>query len=266
MLTYQGPAFFEEALRDWLDRAYPSDPDRAYYSLSQLIAPTTQMALKMLMPYEVDADSLLAAAVGIVLHDRVLRSLAYKRPDVLVEQYLTLYEADGSVLTAGRLDAYDPRREDLWDLKVAMGPWAVQEVLKTGALPPEHVWQLNIYRLMLEQAGHTVMACRVFYIVLDKGPRLPRRLWEFEAPILPDDRVRDFLRSRTTALREEIGRVRRLEAVSPCPPDERKMGADVNGRCRRYCAVHPYCPFYWEEVDGREPEKLRLKPAMIAGQ
>ena len=220
-------------------------------TVTMLIAPTTQMALKIRDDYYEAPDSLTYAFRGTSKHEVLDK---YAGEDALSEERLTVAGA-----ITGKPDHYEDGVVSDWKtvgtykVKKALeemerGKGMLRCPLKDGAVDfgadfADWVVQLNAYRYAYLQIGFPVRGMDVWALVRDfnwmsKKQGITRQWYYFPVEEMPESLLLMTLGNRLGALE---GALRAHEISSPCPKDEAWGGK----RCGEYCSVREYCPKPW---------------------
>jgi len=105
-------------------------------------------------------DSLVRIMIGSAGHQRMAEAGNFS---LMWTELPVAVRVNSSWMLLGRIDAYDPLRRELWELKTTSA-WAH----KNGKLPYEqHIWQVAIYRWMLRKNGLEPERVRILYMFRD---------------------------------------------------------------------------------------------------
>jgi hypothetical protein len=80
--------------------------------------------------------------------------------DIVTEENFSI-QLNG-IKVYGRIDWYDKRTKHLTDFK-SIGDMGIKFILRDGA-KKDHIKQLNMYRVLLEEAGHPVKSASIVYM------------------------------------------------------------------------------------------------------
>ena len=181
--------FALQAMREQVARV-----DGLWVSPSQALECPRLRILKPVVPYYVNPDYTWAALVGSAVHARILVG-----EGVELELSAELDVGEHVIPVKGRCDYY--RDGVIYDVKVTSR--LVQEVKL------EHVFQVNVYKWLLEENGYAVDAARIWYVSpYQRGVK--RRVVEVE--LFPHEEVEDWLRDVAAPL----VRFRETGELPPC--------------------------------------------------
>ena len=208
------------------------------YSVSELVSPSRQVILYRRYGNKIvrDVSDYMFRVLGKAIH-HLIESGAVANG--LQEERLESAIAGG--VLSGKMDIY--RDNAVIDVK-ATSVWTLYHNPKGR---DEWLWQTNAYAWLLRQHGFPVDKIQIFAILLgwnrresatkESYPRSPMTMIDIE--VLPHKGIEKWLTERMAALLE-------CEKLpdNKLPLCEERWSKDV--RCREYCDVCEYCP-YWKE-------------------
>jgi CRISPR/Cas system-associated exonuclease Cas4 (RecB family) len=212
--------------------SYISD-DMNSISVSDLINPPLIWYLKKLHKDEIEEDAserlwaLLGSAVHYIIAEGEDRNLTEERLEI---------EIDGFRIR-GRFDVYTEEKEIL-DYKIT-SMWSLEK--------PEWTKQINVYAYMLRRTGFEVEKGFIYAILRDWNKRqaketMPIPFAVYEIPIWTIEEQEKYIRERIQ-LFKTIQNSNIEDFI--CEEQDRWKN---NIRCRLYCSVNKFCPFYLREV------------------
>ncbi|MGC9001285.1 PD-(D/E)XK nuclease family protein [Caldisericum sp.] len=212
--------------------SYISD-DMNSISVSDLINPPLIWYLKKLHKDEIEEDAserlwaLLGTAVHYIISEGEDRNLTEERLEL---------EIDGFRIR-GRFDVYTEEKEIL-DYKIT-SMWSLEK--------PEWTKQINVYAYMLRRTGFEVEKGFIYAILRDWNKRqaketIPIPFVVYEIPIWTIEEQEKYIRERIQ-LFKTIQNSNIEDFI--CDPEDRWKN---NIRCKMYCSVNKFCPFYQREV------------------
>lgn len=235
-------------------------------SVTQLLAPTRAMYLQIVNDYYLNPHGSIAAMIGTSMH-------AIMEDNCPINWIMEARLSDD--ITSGAFDAYDAENRTLYDFKnygaykVAMalgmkGIWQ-KRVITRGKRKGEEVWeqkfvgggvrhvhdvalQLNYYRILMQKHGLPVEKMMVQVFVRGGVDKTAKSYGVTEPtyliPINPisDKWVRMYFE---TKYRRLMYAIEHNEMPPVCKENERWN----DRRCKDYCEVHEFCP-YWQENYG----------------
>jgi hypothetical protein len=203
IVTFEEAERFAERYGDWRGwtpfaleamRKQVARIDGLWISPSQALECPRLRILKPVVPYYVNPEYTWAALVGSAVHARILVGEGVELP-----LSADLDVGDESIPVMGTCDYF--RDGVLYDVKVT------SRLVSEAKL--EHVFQVNVYKWLLEQNGYEVRAARIWYVTpYQRGVK--RRL--IEAELMPRDEVEAWLRE----IAEPLVAFRRTGALPPC--------------------------------------------------
>jgi CRISPR/Cas system-associated exonuclease Cas4 (RecB family) len=212
--------------------SYISD-DMNSISVSDLINPPLIWYLKKLHRDEIEEDAserlwaLLGTAVHYIISEGEDRNLTEERLEL---------EIDGFRIR-GRFDVYTEEKEIL-DYKIT-SMWSLEK--------PEWTKQINVYAYMLRKTGFEVEKGFIYAILRDWNKRqaketIPIPFVVYEIPIWTIEEQEKYIRERIQ-LFKTIQNSNIEDFI--CEEQDRWKN---NIRCKMYCSVNKFCPFYLREV------------------
>lgn len=214
------------------------------FTVTQLTAPTTQMALKLLYDYDVPLEYVLAAHGGIMA-DSYLLGPPREDEHILIKKEV-IFERAGEVLFRGHPDLYEKDTKILYDLKF----WGYRgrHVLEENGVElyaQQETWQLNGYRLALEQAGMAVKESKLLIWYSDSFPKVKingeeRKMFTVDILRFDDREVVGYFLTKRDSLEKALQSAESFEGIEPCPERDRW---EKDKRCKCYCAVAPMCEY-----------------------
>ncbi|MGC9100873.1 MAG: PD-(D/E)XK nuclease family protein [Caldisericum sp.] len=212
--------------------SYISD-DFNTISVSDLINPPLIWYLKKLHKDEIeeDASERLWALLGTAVH----YIIAEGEDQNLTEERLEI-EIDGFRIR-GRFDVYTEEKEIL-DYKIT-SMWSLEK--------PEWTRQINVYAYMLRRTGFEVEKGFIYAILRDWNKRqaketMPIPFVVYEIPIWTIEEQEKYIRERI-----QLFRTIQNSNIEDFICEEQDRWKN-NIRCKMYCSVNKFCPFYLREV------------------
>ena len=144
---------------------------------------------------------------------------------------------DNNIKITGIPDLYDRKNKALYDYKIS-GSYAIASAKETGK--KEWTFQLNAYRIALEQNGYPVESMYIQAITRDGGLYTARQKGIENMEIIPvefisDNIILEFYKEKYKAL---ITAIETNQMPPPCSNEESWNGK----KCKYYCPVLEYCP------------------------
>jgi CRISPR/Cas system-associated exonuclease Cas4 (RecB family) len=203
-------------------------------SVSDLINPPLIWYLKKLHKNEIeeDASERLWALLGTAVH----YIIAQAEDKNLTEESLEI-EVDGFIIR-GRFDVYTEAKEII-DYKIT-SMWSLEK--------PEWAHQINVYAYMLRRTGFEVEKGFIYAILRDWNKRqaketMPIPFIVYEIPIWSFEEQEKYIKERLQLFKSI--QTSNIEDFICSEQDRWKN----NIRCRLYCSVNKFCPFYIREVN-----------------
>lgn len=192
------------------DSYSPGDCD---FSVTRLIAPAWQAKLLKEHSGEIveDAADRIYSLMGQATHTVLERAAEIDESGAIYEK--RFYLAVDGVKIGGQIDRYDPDTKTLQDYKQT-SVW-----VHTFGLKPENIAQANIYKMMLEDAGHEVERMENICIYRDWSKSKARFDGEYPQQQIGIHRVEWWSQEKTMRFIKD-----RLEAhanPTPCTDEER---------------------------------------------
>src|SRR6266849_3878292 len=210
------------------------------YSVTQLLTPSPQMAMKMHYDYDITVSSAFSAHRGIMLHRYLLGDAG--EDETSIWETRLQYPATGPAIFYGHFDLYEkPPVRKLYDIKY-WGTWRVRRVLESGLelYAMEVIWQQNGYRVMLEALGWPVDTMDLIIFCSDtmakKYLKTDQEYFVFPVPMIDDALVIDKFTRSVEDLSRAVAAIGQFETLPPC---EDRWEEDK--RCKYYCPVVAAC-------------------------
>ena len=193
-------------------------------SATGLVGCTRQSALELLVDYTAYPHQLYPRLRGTLMHAGI-EAQQGDDEDIIVERRFQRSAAPEVVLT-GQPDEIDLRRQLIVDYKTVKAlPRKVRE---------EHVWQLNMYRWLVQDGQDLVTGERVAYDIQQLGIvyLAPNEVYKRRVPLLPLEQVERFVAEHGGAILQALDG----EALPP-----RAWDPHSHPICRGWCAVRQQC-------------------------
>ena len=216
------------------------------WSVTELLQPMRYLYLQKTQDYAEAPQDLLFKILGSAYHYFVNKD----DPDYLQEYHLE------NEFYRGTIDAYSISERGLYDYKFVQRYKArmlTQDLEKEGK---DYIWQLNAYRLLLEEKGYPVDKMVLVIVCRDhRGYEYKAELenvgkktkagkpyalpidpcYQFCIPKIGDESIRSILRQQAN----ELSLAFQTQILPPkCSDEETWTGK----RCESYCPVNLFCP------------------------
>ncbi|MDE2993033.1 MAG: PD-(D/E)XK nuclease family protein [Chloroflexota bacterium] len=193
-------------------------------SATRLTGCTRQSALELLVDYTAYPHQLYPRLRGALMHAGI-EAQQGDDEDIIAERRFQRSATPEVVLT-GQPDEIDLRRQLIVDYKTVKElPRKVRE---------EHVWQLNMYRWLVQDGQDLVTGERVAYDIQQLGIvyLAPNEVYKRRVPLLPPEQVERFVAERGGAILQALDG----EALPP-----RAWDPHSHPICRGWCPVRQQC-------------------------
>ena len=242
-------------------------------SVTQLLAPTRIMYLSLKSDYYIDPLGTIAAMIGTNSHK------AFE--DAVPDGWKAEVRLEDDI-TSGAFDSYDPKTKTLFDWKfygaykiakmIGMMPkWEKKTIMRgkrkgqeqwiqtfvSGGVKWTHdvAWQLNYYRLLMKKHGYPVKHMYVNCFVRGGVDKTAKSYGSDKASYLipinfiSDKWVRLYFKTKHDRLMYAL---EHNEMPPVCKRTERwdTSKSYPDRRCRDYCSVNKFCPYYKENYGG----------------
>ena len=219
---------------------------RGDFSVTELIKPPQIRVLEKRYADEIRVD--VSEGLWILLGQAVHYVLEKAEHEEHIKEERLSIKVDDVVVT-GKIDIYSGIEQKIIDYKVT-SVWSF-----VCGSKPEWEIQLNLYRLLYEDAGFPVRGLEIHAILRDWQKS---KVGENGYPVIPFQRIEIPLWDKNKAWEFLNERVRlhlkaeslKDEDLPPCTPDEQWMRSYRRIRCEGYCNVRDFCYQYKKETFG----------------